>query len=78
MDTYEIANVIGRKAIAEAVGVQATAVSNAIVRGKFPPAWFIAVQGLAQAAGIDCPPCIFGMIVPQSSVSEQRPSSGVK
>lgn len=59
--TSTIADALGRKVIAKAVGVGDTAVSNAVVRGKFPPSWFIAISNMAAAKGIECPPDLFGM-----------------
>lgn len=57
----QIADSLGRKAIAEAIGVGKTAVSNAVVRGKFPPSWFLILSRMAADAGVDCPPSAFGM-----------------
>lgn len=62
----QIADSLGRKSIAAAVGVRETAVSNAVVRGQFPPAWFVAVSGLAAAKDVECPPQAFGMRSPDS------------
>lgn len=59
-----IADALGRKTIAKAVGVRVTAVSNAVVKGKFPPSWFIAVSEIAHGRGVECPPEIFGMKMP--------------
>lgn len=57
-----IADALGRKNIAEAVGVKATAVSNAVARDKrFPSSWFVAVSRLCEEAHLACPPEIFGM-----------------
>lgn len=61
MTTQYIADAIGRGNIAEALNVGATAVSNAVVRGAFPPSWFLIVRDMAERQGIDCPPALFGM-----------------
>jgi hypothetical protein len=61
MNALTFADAVGRKKIAEALGVGATAVSNGVVRGKFPSSWFLACQDLAHEAGVDCPPELFGM-----------------
>lgn len=45
--------------MAEALQVLPTAVSNAVVRGTFPPSWFKTCTRLAKKAGIDCPPELF-------------------
>ena len=60
-DATRFADAIGRREIAEAVGVGPTAVSNAVVRGWFPATWFLILQGLAEKHGVDCPPQIFKM-----------------
>ena len=59
--TYQFASAVGRKKMAEALDVGATAVSNAVVRGRFPSSWFTRCQTLAIDAGVDCPPDLFGM-----------------
>lgn len=60
----DIADALGRKNIAEAADVGLTAVSNAVVRGSFPPSWYIAVSSLAIPKGIHCPPELFNMVIP--------------
>lgn len=57
----DIADAIGRKTIADALGVGLTAVSNAVVRGWFPSSWFLVIGELAERAGRDCPPELFKM-----------------
>ena len=63
----ELADALGRKNIAEAAKVGATAVSNAVVRGWFPPSWFIAVSTLAMRMGKPCPPELFNMVIPSNT-----------
>ena len=62
MNADTLATALGRKNIAAALGIQPTAVSNAVVRGGFPPAWFVACKALADKAGVDCPPDLFKMM----------------
>jgi hypothetical protein len=50
-----LADAVGRREIADAVGVGLTAVSNAVKRGSFPPAWFFAVKAVCDAKGMACP-----------------------
>lgn len=64
----DLADALGRKTIADALGVGLTAVSNAVVRGWFPSSWFLAVKGIADAAGQDCPPELFRMRLHGSQV----------
>ncbi|PQO23105.1 hypothetical protein C2I36_09555 [Rhodobacteraceae bacterium WD3A24] len=52
---------IGRRRIAEALGIGPTAVSNAVVRGAFPASWFLVLRGLAQDEDIECPSSLFNM-----------------
>lgn len=59
--SIELANAVGRKEMADALGVGLTAVSNAVVRGWFPSSWFLVVKSLADALGHDCPPDLFKM-----------------
>ncbi|MGH1414857.1 MAG: hypothetical protein ACRBB0_15320 [Pelagimonas sp.] len=56
----KFADTVGRKKIADAVGVGLTAVSNCVVRGRFSSAWHEACRQLATSAGVDCPPELFG------------------
>lgn len=51
---------IGRKRIADRVGVGLTAVSNAAVRKRIPSSWYAACRALASDQGIECPPELFG------------------
>jgi hypothetical protein len=57
----EFADRVGRVAIAEAIGVGLTAVSNNVVKGSFPSSWYLALKELAEAQGIECPPALFRM-----------------
>ena len=60
-NALELADAIGRKKIASALGVGPTAVSNAVVRGWFPSSWFVGMTELAEKCGQSCPPELFGM-----------------
>ena len=70
MKSHDLADALGRKNIADAVGVGPSAVSNAVVRGSFPASWYLAMAGLAAKAGAECPPALFGMRAANSSPSE--------
>lgn len=59
--TQKIADAVGRSKMSEALNVGATAVSKAVVAGRFPPSWFLVMQSLCCTADIDCPPSLFGM-----------------
>lgn len=57
----DFADAVGRKRLADALQVGATAVSNAVVRGWFPSSWFLVAKQLAESAGVECQPQLFGM-----------------
>lgn len=57
----QFADAVGRKKMADALKVGATAVSNAVVSNSFPSSWFLVCQSLALEAGVSCPPCLFKM-----------------
>ena len=61
MTAPQFADAVGRKNMADALEVGATAVSNAVVRGWFPSSWFYTCQHLAESVGVECPPQLFGM-----------------
>lgn len=55
----EVCDRIGRRVIADRIGVGLTQVSNASVEGRFPAKWYIAMRELCASAGIDCPEGLF-------------------
>ncbi|OWJ81382.1 hypothetical protein CDV52_18455 [Haematobacter missouriensis] len=65
-----IADALGRRRMAEALGVRTTAVSNAVVRGLFPASWFLAVEALARAEGVACPCELFNFVIPKTEAAE--------
>lgn len=58
----DICDKVGRQAIASAVGVGLTAVSNAAVENCFPARWFYAVRGLCRDANVECPETLFSFV----------------
>lgn len=74
MDAKHLADALGRGEIAEQVGVRATAVSNAVVRGWFPSSWFLVCQELARGKGVECPPSLFGMKMKHGATPEKEPT----
>jgi hydrogenase/urease accessory protein HupE len=64
------ANAVGRANLAKAAGVGMTAISNAVVRGWFPPSWFVAAKALADEKGVECPPELFGMKLPGAEAAQ--------
>lgn len=74
----KFADAIGRKKMAESLGVGLTAVSNAVSRGKFPASWFTVCETLAEIEGVECPPALFGHKVPHTpqNVNGKRSRQG--
>jgi hypothetical protein len=60
--TLSFANAVGRKNLADAVGVGPQAVTNAVKRGRFPSSWYVVGQSLASKVGVQCDPELFGMV----------------
>lgn len=50
---------IGRRPMAQALGVRPTAISNAVSEGMFPARWFVVVRRMCGERGIDCPEALF-------------------
>lgn len=57
---HDFADAIGRKKMADALEVGATAVSNAVVREGFPASWLETCRALAAEAGVEFPVHLFG------------------
>ena len=55
----QICEAVGRPAIASALGVRLTAVSNAAVSNTFPARWYLAVKALCDSVGQECPEHLF-------------------
>ena len=59
-----LCDAIGRGVIAKALGCGRTAVSNAVVKGKFPASWFEVIEALAHERGLEAPRSLFNFIEP--------------
>lgn len=59
-----ICDALGRRAIAEAIGVTRSAVSNYSAAGTFPAAWYLAIKAMCEERNLDCPEVIFNFIAP--------------
>jgi hypothetical protein len=57
----QIADALGRADMADALGVGKTAVSNAVVRKRFPATWFLVLSDMCAGKGLECPPDLFDM-----------------
>jgi len=55
----QFADSIGRKQMALALGLGLTAISNAVVRGKFPSSWLATCRDLAIERDVDFPVALF-------------------
>lgn len=60
-DVKSIVTRLGRRRIAERIGVSVSAVGNAVVDGRFPANWYGAMKEMCDAEGADCPLSIFAM-----------------
>lgn len=59
MDTRTLIEKLGRKALADRLGVGLTAVGNAATDNLFPAAWYAAVKAMCDEVGHDCPLSLF-------------------
>ncbi len=59
MTPRDIVSLLGRKPIADAVGVKPGAVSEALRGEKLPASWFIACRNMGQAMGAQIPDTAF-------------------
>ena len=67
-----ICEALGRRTIADAIGVRLTSVSNAIVDGRFPARWFHLVDHLCAERGLPCPRRLFTFVgADEASASRQ-------
>lgn len=55
----DICDLLGRKAIAEAVNVRTTAVSNAVAVNCFPSKWYLIIKAMCDARNHSCPSELF-------------------
>lgn len=70
MTVSDICNVLGRAKLATALGVRLSAVSNAVVDGRFPAKWYRVVHEMCGEARIDCPVGLFNFVDPPSADPE--------
>lgn len=54
-----ITSEIGRRALAERMGLSVHAVNMAAYKGKFPASWFRVMRDVCAEKGIDCPEDLF-------------------
>lgn len=83
LTALEFANAIGRKKMADALEVGATAVSNAVVRENFPASWLETCRTLAGEAGVQFPVHLFGQkgsyytkgVTPRGKIQDPAPQN---
>lgn len=68
-NTSEVCDKLGRKRMADCLGVGVTTISNAAVSGAFPAKWYAVVKKLCSADGIECPDELFNFIKPASGAA---------
>lgn len=57
-----ICDTIGRKVVADRIGVGKTAVSNAVVEGIFPARWYREMRSLCAEHDLPCPDDLFNFV----------------
>ena len=57
--TLEIANTLGRRSMATALGVGMTTISAAVSDGKFPASWYLTIKALGAKKGVKIPDGLF-------------------
>ncbi len=75
----EICDALGRKPMAEALGVGVTTISNAAVAGVFPAKWYRVVRAMCREVGCECPDDVFNFApirLPKSKQSPNAPMGG--
>jgi|GEM_PF-3296930 len=58
----EVCDALGRRLMADRLGVGLTAISNASVLGQFSPRWYKVIKSLCAEASVDCPDHLFSFI----------------
>ena len=77
MDAKTFADAVGRKTLAEALGVGVTAVNNAVQRGAFPATWFFVAQGVAASQGVACDNRLFNFKAPNGTPEDFLPAANL-
>lgn len=57
-----ICDKVGRKVVAERLGVGKTAVSNAATEGMFPARWYREIRLLCEEHGVECGDDLFNFV----------------
>jgi len=64
-DTQTVALIcdhVGRKVLADRLGVGKTAIGNAVSENLFPARWYVEVKALCDAHGLSCPASLFSFV----------------
>lgn len=69
-----ICETLGRRTVAEAIGVRLTSVSNAIVDGRFPARWFDVVDRLCAQRELPCPRRLFTFVGAEGAFAPTQPT----
>lgn len=69
-DIRDIVSKLGRRNLEARIGCKPTALTNALARGTFPSAWFLAVSELAREHDVEVPVGLFRFKV--SSQARER------
>jgi len=71
----DVCDALGRKAMAENLGVGVTAISNASVQGMFSARWYVVIKRMCDEAGVECPSGLFSFIPSAMSKHSGSPST---
>lgn len=70
--TRDICDRIGRKLVADRIGVSKKAVSNAVAEGVFPARWYRELRAVCSEQGIECPEDLFNFARAPSTEEEGK------
>lgn len=70
-----ICDALGRRAIADAVGVRLTQVSNSVTAGQFPARWFDVIDRMCAGAGLSCPRHLFSFVAIEVPADAPSPTA---
>lgn len=58
-DVKQICNTLGRKNIADKLGVGLTSIGNAVADNSFPSKWYVVIFEMCQEHSVSCPLSLF-------------------
>ena len=55
----DVARIVGKQELADALGVSTGSITQAIRQNRMPASWFVVAMGLLSRHGIECPSELF-------------------